>query len=517
MLVNAVGPGVALVYLAMAPYVPALGGPFFWDGVDIYVVTNPLLREPDGLYRAWFTAEPFDYYPLAYTTLWIEWQLFGSTARPYHITNLILHAGATVLVWRGLVRLECRWAWLVAAVFALHPLNVETVAWIAQRKSLLGATFGFAAIVAFLNYRVARTAGWWLLSVLCFALSLAGKPILIGLPLLLAGYVLWRDRRIDRDAAVRLAPYFVLAVLFGLVGMWFQEVRATAGMDVRGQDLLERAVTSARAVWFYLGKTIWPTGLSIVYPRWLTDTGTWVAYVPAAGGIAALGIAWRYRWSWGAGALAAACFYLVSLGPALGFVDVYFWRFSYVADHYHYQSMPAALVVLVAAGDRLVRSVPGRLNQAVARGPVARLMAAALLAVLFHLTWNQASLFAEPERLWRRAIALNDEDFVARINLGRPLVLRGDWKQACALSTHPTVLDSDHASGINNAGVCAMMAGDYGTAVRHFERAVRLEPDYPPYRTNLERARQVRRAAAHPPRPGEGPGAEPPTEPARVD
>ncbi|NLY00334.1 MAG: tetratricopeptide repeat protein [Rhodopirellula sp.] len=515
----------ALAGLAVAAYWPALGGGFIWDDIYIYIVHNPLLRASDGLYRFWFTSEPIDYYPLTYSTFWFAWRLWGLSPAGYHAVNVLLHALCAILLWRLLRRLEVPGAWIAAAIFVVHPVNVDAVAWICQRKSLLAATLGFASLGAFLHFEETRRRSWLTASLALYALSLAAKPTLIALPLLLLGYRSWTHGRVGWQDVLETAPYLALSVLFGLIGVWFQQQRAIGMELVRDQPLLLRIATGGCAFWFYLWKAVTPLQLSFVYPRWQLDPNRLSTYLPVLGLVATVAIAWYGRRGRGRPLAAALGFYLLTLAPALGLVDVYFWRYAFVADHYQYQSIIAVIALLTGV------AVP-KLRQFADRNPAWRTavlaVGVAVLAGLASQTIRQSSLCIDEMFLWQDVIAKNDRDFLGRNNLGLIYLDQGRHEEAIALFRKSIAANPDFWEVYNSIGLYWSAVGDYAAAegyfaeaarraphhatvrlnldgalldqkqfdaaLAQFEEAVRLAPDNPDARRVLERVRQTRRA-----------------------
>ena len=465
-------PGLALVALPLLAYAPALNGEFIWDDVDIYVVQNPLLRASDGLFRFWFTTEARDYYPLAYSLYWIEWRLFGDSPAGYHVVNVLLHGFACVVLWRLLVRASIPAAWMAAAIFALHPVNVEAVAWIAQAKSILAGLFGFAAVYCHVRYNESAQDRWYWASALCFGLSLSAKPTLIFLPLALAAFSWWKGDTLA-STVKHSAPYFVLCLLFGLVGVWFQEENIVGQDVVRQQSLWDRAVTAGWAVWFYVYKAAAPFQLAFVYPRWEIDRASVLAYAPGAAVLLTVATAWAFRLTrWGKPALAGIVLYLLTLAPALGIVDIYFWRYAFVGDHYHYQSLPILIVGVVYLATQLSEPY-ARWRRA---EQVGYALAAILLAALFALTLQQASIYRDPETVWSDTIAKNPRDFLGRNNLGLIEYQRGRIGKARALFAEAAVANPEFDEAHNNLGLCDHFERKYDEAEKHYRRALEISP-----------------------------------------
>lgn len=390
-------PALAAVVVCL----PAFNGDFIWDDRGLYIVDNQLLRAADGPWRFWFTTDCVDYYPLSYTTYWLEYHLAGLDPRLYHASNFLLHGIATALLVRLLAALRVPGAWLVGLVFAVHPLQVETVAWISQRKSLLAAVFGFAAGRDFLRWEADRRLAPLVRSVVWFALSLAGKPTFIMLPVVLAGRLVYRDPSHWRRAMVPLVPFVAVSVLFGLVGIPFQQKGFDA--DVRGQDLVTRVASLGWTAWFYVLQSLrfWQT--CFIYPRWQIDGQSAVAWLPNLGILAAAAALWAARARLGILPLAAWLAYLVTMLPALGVVDVGFWQYSFVADHYVYQSLPALLAFAAALVAPVARRRP--------RSAAATICL--LAAVMAAVSWREAGFYRTEEKLWRETLRRNPAAAIA--------------------------------------------------------------------------------------------------------
>ena len=338
--------GTALIFMVvLLAYVPAMKAGFIWDD-DTMLIGNSILQ-PNGLFKAWFTTETLNYWPVTSTSFWLEHKLWGLNPAGYHLVNILLHAGCAVLIWRILIRLGIPAALPSALIFAVHPVNVETVAWVTQRKTLLAMLFFLASLVLYLRFDESRKRRVFLWSVLFFALAVLSKGSVMALPVVILLCVWWLRGRVQRLDVVRSLPYFGIAAIMSAVEIWFQYSRAGADV-VRTDSFSGRLAGAGTAVWFYLFKALVPASLTFVYPRWRIDPAQVASWFPDLALMAVFGLGWRFRRSWGRPVLFAFGYTVLMLSPMLGFFNIYFMRYSLVADHYQYASI-IGIIALVAA------------------------------------------------------------------------------------------------------------------------------------------------------------------------
>lgn len=292
-----------IIVTTVGVYLPSLAGGFLLDD-NILLTDNPLIRAPDGLSRIWLTTEAIDYWPVYNTTFWVEWRVWGMQPTGYHVINLILHIAAALLLWGILRRIAVPGAFLGALLFAVHPVNVESVAWISQCKSVLAMLFFLISIACYLNSeaqsaprpgRAARERRYYGLSVAAFVLAMLSKGSVAVLPALLL-IILWWLRPLRRRDLARMAPFLAIAIVLVFVNIWFQT--HGAHRTVRAAGMVERVLGAAAGVWFYLSKALLPIGLTFIYPQWLIDPNQLRWWVPLLAATAVTGVLWWYRGSW---------------------------------------------------------------------------------------------------------------------------------------------------------------------------------------------------------------------------
>ena len=461
-----------LLAAAFIAYLPALHGGLILD--DDLHITRPELQSLGGLWRIWFdVGATQQYYPVLHTAFWVEHLLWGDAVEGYHRVNVLWHACAACLVVPIMRRLRLRGAWLAAFVFALHPVCVESVAWIAEQKNTLSTFLALGAVLAYLRFDDERHKPHFWLALGLFALALLSKTAVVTLPFAMLVVVWWRRSRLEWRRDVQ--PMLLWSVLGGAVGLITLTVENRLLADIHADFTLtpvQRVLVAGRAFWFYLVKLAWPANLTFFYPRWAVDPAEgWQYLYPLAAALlgAMLLVLARRR----LGPLAAFLCFAAMLAPVLGFLKVEWFVFSYVADHLQYLASLCLIIPLAAA-----------LAEGADRAPtfwrrLAPAAACALLAALGALTWSQCGRYRDPVTFYRFAVEFNPGSAVAHNHLGAALaVLPGRMPEAVEQFEIGLRLNPTFAEIHENLGT-ALMADParHEEAVEHFETARRLRPD----------------------------------------
>jgi tetratricopeptide (TPR) repeat protein len=477
----------ALILIAMTifAYRPAWNGGFIWDD-DVYITNNELLTAPDGLRRIWFSVDsPSQYFPLTYTTFRIEHALWGLNTTGYHWVNLLLHVANALLVWTVLARLKVPGAWLGGAIFALHPVQVESVAWITERKNVLMGFFFLLALLAWIAFVDGRTKRRWVffgLALILYVLALSAKTTACTLPAALF-LILWLQKKpISWKRIFQIIPFLILGIAMGGLAIWWERYhQGTSRAVFTFLDPVERVLVASRAVWFYLSKLIWPSNLTFIYPRWDIAPTHLLNYAWLLATALACGAIYFLRRYVGRSVEVAAAFFVATLGPVLGFIMLYTFRYTFVADHYQYLACigPIALASagLVNLADRFRRSRTVILASGLC-----------IVAVLAILTWRQAGMYGNIETLWRTTLARNPGCWMAHNNLGIVLFGKGELDDAIAhyrttLDMQPTFWDADY-----NLGTALLGKGQVDEAILYCDRAVAMQPNDPDSQVALANA-----------------------------
>jgi tetratricopeptide (TPR) repeat protein len=490
------GAAATLAAWTIFAYWPAWHGGFIWDD-DRYVTHNYLLIAPDGLRRIWFSLDaPSQYFPLAYTVLRIERSLWDLNPVGYHWVNILLHLGNALLVWCILARLKVPGAWLAAAIFALHPVQVESVAWISELKNVLMGFFFLLTLLTWIEYVDATHKHRRILYVAAlvfYLLALCAKATACTLPAALL-LILWLEKKpIGRRSLLEIIPFVVLALGIGLVTVWWEKYHQGTRMLV-SLEPLERLLIASRAVWFYLGKIFWPSNLTFIYPQWPIDATNPVAYSWLIAVAVAVAIIIYGRRFFGRSVEVAALFFVTTLGPLLGFIMLYTFRYTFVADHYQYLASIGP-IALASAGLMTLSQSSKSLQWPVVAGGFA------ILIFLSLLTWRQSATYRDLETLWRSTIAKNPDCWMAYNNLGVVQFEKGDTEDAIEKYQQSLRLHPDYPEAHYNLGSALLQKGYADEAIWQCEEALKIQPNEPDAHIVLGNAfmakQDVDRAIAH--------------------
>lgn len=506
-----VAPGAVLMLLAFVVYAPVLGGDFIWD--DARAITDNVdLRSVHGLADIWSGANDADYLPLKSSLLWLVYQVFGPATPAYHVFNVAMHGLVAILLWRVLRRLKIAGAWLAALVFLIHPTHVESVAWVSECKNTLSAAFGLLALLAWLRYQDERRAGAYLGSLMLFACALLCKAHLVILPVVLALLYAWqRPERFGRRAFVRaVTPFFLVAALFAVVTIRFQNARAIAAFQIPIGGPASRIANAGKAAWWYLGKAVspvhlwyempgrpietmpealavlagtraanpapaWPQGnlvawpLCAIYRQWRVTTPVWYDYLPGVAMVALLGLLAAKRKGPHRGTFFAFAYFLVALAPVLGFFKMSYMRAAWVADHLQYLADIGLIVLCCAGGVSLYRR----------RSPTGRRLMAGAAAVLLlgyaATSFARASTFATEQALWTDTLAKNRYAWQAHGRLGAALMAKRQFAAAAEHYAQELRLTVDNPEAHNNLGLALVSQGKPAEGIAELRQSLRLD------------------------------------------
>lgn len=458
--------GVFLIAATLIAYYPVWHGGFIWDD-DMLLTANPLIKDPHGWYRFWWTTSTPDYFPVMSSTFWIEWRLWGMHAAGYHVVNVLLHAVNAILLWRVLAWMEIPSAKLAAAIFALHPVNVESVAWIAELKNTLSMFFFAWTLLVFLKFEDTKLQRWYWISVTTFVIALLSKTAAAPLPFILLGIAWWRRGRVEWTDIFRSATFFGVAGFLALITVVYQYHNAIGHDIVRTDDFWSRLAIAGRAVWFYFYKTLLPLDLSPIFPRWHTGDTNWISFMPGLLLVSAFFVFWLFRASWGKPFLFGLGYAVIMFLPVLGFLNIYYFRFSFVANHWQYFSIIGP-IALAAAGTTMFLDHFGKSKI---------IFSGALLLLLGFLTWQQADVYLNATTLWSATLVKNPDCAVAHNNLGFVQLQNGDVNDAMGHFEKSVLLQPDDANAQKNLGSALLEKGRVDEAIGYYQTALKLKPN----------------------------------------
>jgi protein O-mannosyl-transferase len=467
---------LAIVAAGFWIYGPELHAEWLWDD-DTLVTANPNLRSFEGLGKIWFAPPATDYWPLTWTLLWLEWQLWGAEPVGYHLSTLALHLSSGFIVWRLFTRLGLQQGWLGGLLFVIHPLAVESVAWMSEVKNTLSLPFYLLALDAWMDHEEGSSSGYWR-SILYYVAAMLCKTSTVMLPIVLLLYCWWKRGRIARREIRLMIPFCLIAVILGLLTIHFQDQKPNSDEFELGGPFT-RLVGGATALFFYLGKFVLPIGLLPIYPRWTSDApSTFVVLTSVLFFLLFLGLATQ-RKDWCRAVLFGLGFFLLNLLPVLGFLKMSYLQIASVADHFVYLPMIGLIGLAVAGWDAIRSRVPAS----------ARLPLMAVLAALgLSLAWASrayAGKFMNPQTLWTYTLLHNPLAWPAYGNLGDILLKAGHPEEAAGQFRQLLLINSRNADGHNNLGNALLQMGRISEAMEQYEAALRIFPNNARAHNNL--------------------------------
>jgi Flp pilus assembly protein TadD len=465
-----------LAVLVIFIYLPSLRGGFIWDD-DSHLTQNPCIIGSLGFKGIW-TSPAAVYYPLVLTTFWMEHAIWGFNPLPYHVVNVLMHAASAVLLWHVLLGLRVRGAWLGAMLWALHPVQAESVAWITELKNTQSCFFYLLAILLFIKWLAPdkgerSSNAYYALCLVCATLAILSKSSTVMLPVVMGLCGWWMQGRWRWQNLQALAPLFFISAAGSVWTIWEQQFHSGALGPEWDQPLAERVVIAGKVIWFYLGKLIWPDPLIFIYPRWRIDATQPAAYLPALAAAVLLMILWWWRKGWARPLFFALSYFVVSLFPVLGFFRVYFFRYSYVSDHFQYL---ASMGPLVLAGSVIMTAMGLFKNESRALSPA---IIAALALGAETLTWPHEQIFQNQQTLWRQTLAKNPGATIAHVNIAADLVDAGRPDEALVQSKMFLDEYSDDPTVLNIMGSAHLELGNLDTAIDYFQKSVARQADNP--------------------------------------
>jgi len=481
--------GLALAALSIVVYSSALKGGFIWDDDD-GILNNPLVRTTGGLKTIWLdplrmTRREASYWPLTYTTFWVEYRIFGEDPFGYHLNNVLLHAAVVLLVWIMLGKMLKRGAWLAAALFAVHPIHAESVAWISERKDLLSALFYILAALAYLEFDRKKAMRAYFASVVLFILAMLSKSVAVTFPAAIVLYLWWKRHRLTARCLLPTIPLFIVALGFAVLGIVLE--RGHRPMDY-GLSPAMRWILAGKAFWFYLWKVLWPTNLMPIYGRWPLNAKSVVSHVFPLACPGSFALLYRMRDKWGKGPLMALGFFGVTLLPMLGFIKFPIFIYTCAADRYQYLASLGVITLvaflLLKAAEKLHTPLPpetsthkgGHIPHACRCQPAWAILLCVVLATLGTMTWIHSARYNTRETLFGYAVRKNPKSSYAHVYYGMSLVDRKAYEESEQQYLKAIELDPKAPNSWAVYGILLGVQGKLDRSIDCFKEALKYCP-----------------------------------------
>ena len=479
--------GAALIIaLGLFIYWPSLNGSWLWDD-DYLLQKSDIVHDSDGLWNIWFTPGSLvDYYPITVSLEWLEWEFWPDQPLCYHLTNVLLHVGNALLVWHLFRKLGIRLAWLGGLFFAIHPVNVESVAWMVEIKNTLSMTPFLLALCAWIDFDRYRNVERYLLTLGLFLVAMLCKPTMLMFPVLILLFAWWKHGRITWRDLWRSVPFFAISAAMSLLVIVF----APHGVGEETIPLagpLSRLACAGTSIAFYFSRCFLPIWLLPIYPQWQINPPQPWQFAPWLALFIAVHWLWTKHTAWARHALFGFAFFVLNLVPFVGFHAVSFMRFAWTMDHFLYLPMLGLLAITVAALGDIVT----KLSDTNRRYAIAGL---ALVAVLFTIGSHEyAKTFASSEAQWTHEIECYPNAWPAHNNLGNAYSDAGRTAEAGEQYREALAINPGYPEAHNNLGIVYARTGQVDAAVAEFQLALQYCPTLQSAKENLARVQEWQR------------------------
>jgi hypothetical protein len=460
---------IMLILAGFLVYLPALHGQWLWD--DRFILSdNPLMRDSAGWWKIWFAPPGPDYFPLTTTVEWLLWQFFGDHTFPFHVACLVLHLLSAFLLWRLFLRLGLKLAWWGALLFVVHPVMVESVAWISELKNTVSLPFLLGALLAWLNYDEQGRPRDYAAALALFLAALLAKTSVVMLPFVLLLHAWWKHGGLSRKKFLAALPFFAVAFILGLLTMFFQRHWAVGTDPVEVGGPVVGLVRAGWAILFYLDKCLWPFGLMPIYPTPDFAHPSPFQFAPWLLIVLFFGLLWSRRQSWGCPAMLGLGFFLLNLVPVLGFVSMSYLRIAWVADHFVYISAIGVIGLVIAVAEETLHALPRQRGLCMA-------VASALLLLLAWQSRAYAAVYRAQTALWAYNVRLNPDSWQVQLNLSLVLTEQGQRDEAAAAARQAIQLKPDEFGPHMALANVVAQQGNQAEAAREYAAALKYKAD----------------------------------------
>jgi len=458
---------------------PALCGDWLWDD-DTDIVHNALLQSPDGLRTIWLEPSQLTaYYPITFSVEWIEWHLWTTNSPGYHLISILLNILSSLLLWRLFSKLGLRYAWLGGLIFVVHPMNVESVAWIVELKNTLSMPFILLAMSAWIDYDQNRCVRDYGLAWGLFLTAMLCKTTVMMFPVVILLHAWWRRGRVGRSDLLASLPFFAVSVILGLATTWLQQHHTILTSDIPLGGFFSRMACIGLSFSFYFSKFFLPIDLMPIYPQWKINPPSLIQFLPWPILSAVLFWFWTKRETWGRSALLGAGFFLINLVPILGFKLFSYMGFTWVMDHFCYVPMIGLIGLTIAALAQVEDLLPP------SQRPILIGFAVLAIAFLMFQCQSYAKIFSNQQALWTYALQHNETAWPAHDNLGNVLFVEGRMADAVRHYQISIQINPYRFEAHNNLGLALALQGQTADAIAQYQQALNIFPFFTQGHLNL--------------------------------
>jgi tetratricopeptide (TPR) repeat protein len=479
---------ILLIGIGLFTYWPIFSATWVWDDTIEILTNSEIHKSFESLVSIWINPQGLDYFPLKTTLQWFEWHIWGANPLGYHLMSLGLHLFSSFIIWRIFKKLGFSLSWLGAILFLVHPLAVQSVAWVSELKNTLSLPFLLLSFDTFIDYEnfcfsnKINSKRLFLLSLGYFILAMLAKSSVVMLPLILLLYIWCKRNSISKKDFISLSPFFLVSLILGIVTIFFQHTRAIAGESFEIGSFFERCYSSILIIGFYLKLFFFPLYLTPIYPRWSVDNLQVAIVLGWLSLLTLLIYLFRNNSVTSNKLLLGLGWFIINLIPVLGIIPMSFLKYAQVSDHFTYISIIGSIALITLFFSTLhdwVKNKKRYLSYAIILAKIS------MLIFLAYVSNSHAKDFQDDLSFYTKIITDNPSCWMAHDNLGNIYNDNKLYPEAIAEYNEVLKLNPHYAKAHFNLGLALVDFGNIPEGISHYKEAITLHPEVAEFHNNL--------------------------------
>ncbi|MDD5614048.1 MAG: tetratricopeptide repeat protein [Candidatus Omnitrophica bacterium] len=472
-----------LIILPVLIYSKSVNNGYIWDD-DVHIYKNAQIKDFNGLKTIWSKNTTNQYYPLTITFFWLAEKAWGLNPKGYHAMSIVFHIANTLLLFWAVKKLFGPLAFIGALIFAIHPIQVETVAWATEFKNILALFFFLLALLSYLKFDNNKKSKDYIITIGLFLCAVLSKHIAVCFAFIPMAYKWQREGKIGLREIKISMPFLSIGLLMGAIAVISELYQVGARGEEWSLSIIQRLMLWGQSSWFYIYKTLLPINFMFFYPKWDIDPGRALQWLPSLALVSAI-LLWASKYRVNRNIFTVLIFYIISIFPASGFFNVYPMIFSYVADHFSYLSSPFIILLILGTVYRLGVFFKKNLRCTITAKTTLNILAAVIIIYLGLESFKLAGNYRDEITLWENTIKRNPGLWMPYANLAVLHANSENSEQAIKLYQKAIFLKPDKASIHYNMGNLYYQMKDYDSSIQSYFRALHIDPHYAQAYANL--------------------------------